>query len=128
MDSQMIERRLEALAKMQQVRAAALLAYQEARQSIIPPDVQAALADVDAEYTTMFQRMDVDIADVEQQVKAAVVTHGTTVSAAGIMAQFNKGRTTYDSKRLDGLALAYPAINECRKVGDPYVVLKSVEK
>ena len=43
------------------------------------------------------------------------------------MAQYNHGRVTYDSKRLDGLALAYPAINECKKTGDPYVVLKPVK-
>lgn len=122
-----IERRLEALRKMKDLQLGTLLAYERAKREAIPPEVQAELDAIEAEYAPSFGRMNIDIAETENEIKAAVAKHGATVSAAGIMAQYSKGRVTYDSKRLDGLALAFPQINECKKTGDPYVVLKPVK-
>ena len=125
MEQQMIERRLEALARMKELQSGTLIAYERAKREAIPPEVQEELDAIEAEYAPIFGRMNIDIAETENEVKSAVAKHGQTVSAAGIMAQFNHGRVTYDSKRLDGLALAFPQINECRKTGAPFVTLKS---
>lgn len=125
MEQQMIERRLEALARMKELQSGTLIAYERAKREAIPPEVQEELDAIEAEYAPIFGSLNIGIAETENEIKAAVAEHGATVSAAGFVAQYNKGRVTYDSKRLDGLALAYPAINECKKVGDPYVVLKS---
>ncbi len=122
-----IERRLEALTKMQALYKETQTDYQTAQFAAIPPEVQAALDAVKSEYMPMLASMETDIAAVEQEIKAAVVARGSTVTAGGLMAQYTHGRVTYDAKRLDGLALVVPQINECKKVGDPFVVLKPVK-
>ena len=127
MDSQTIERRLETLTKMKQRRANIADDYALVKEALTPPEVRSALADVDAEYAPVFQRMNADIEAIEAEIKEAVAAHGATVTGGGLMAQFNSGRVTYDSKRLDGLALAFPQINECKKVGEPFVTLKPVK-
>lgn len=127
MDSQTIERRLEALTKMKQQREELIADYEVAKQNVVPVEVQQLLADLETEYAPMFGRINADIEAVESEVKAAVTAHGATVTGGGMMAQFNSGRVTYDAKRLGGLALAFPQINECKKVGEPFVTLKSVK-
>ncbi len=119
-----IERRLEALRKMKDLQLGTLLAYERAKREAIPPEVQAELDAIEAEYAPIFGSMNIDIAETENEVKAAVAKHGQTVSVEGLVAQYSKGRVTYDAKRLDGLALAFPQINECKKVGEPFVTLK----
>ncbi len=124
MEQQMIERRLEALARMQKLRAQTVEDHECARMDALSDEVKKLLADIDAEYGDKLRSMEQDIEAIEVEVKTAVAKHGATVNGGGLMAQFNHGRVTYDSKRLDGLALAFPQINECKKVGEPFVTLK----
>lgn len=122
-----IQRQLETLAEMQQMRTALTAAYEHEKQQAIPPEVHQALADLEVEYAPLFGAANASIEAAEQAIKAAVTQHGAKVTGGGLMAQFNHGRVTYDSKRLDGLALAFPQINECKRLGEPFVTLKPVK-
>ncbi len=44
------------------------------------------------------------------------------------MAVWSKGRETWDTKSLDGYALAHPEIASLRKVGDPSVSIRKINK
>ena len=58
---------------------------------------------------------------------AGVFTIGATVKANGLMAVYNKGRVSWDSKLLDGYAVAHPEILAARKEGDPSVTIRTVK-
>ena len=62
------------------------------------------------------------------EVKADVLAHGETVKGAHLMAVWVKGRTSWDSKRLDGYAAAHPEIETFRSVGEPSVTIRSAGK
>jgi hypothetical protein len=55
-----------------------------------------------------------------------VIAHGASVKAKFLHAVFTKGRVSWDTKMLDGLALAFPRLNEARKEGDPSVSLRKI--
>ena len=73
-----IERRLEALRKMKDLQLGTLLAYERAKREAIPPEVQAELDAIEAEYAPIFGSMNIDIAETENEVKAVglQVAHG----------------------------------------------------
>lgn len=57
----------------------------------------------------------------------AVLSKGESVKGELLQAVFSKGRTTWDSKRLEGFALAHPEINKLKKVGKPSVAIREVK-
>ena len=67
------------------------------------------------------------LAQVEGRIKVGVVALGSTVKHDGIQAVFVKGRVSWDSKKLDGLALVVAEVKECRKTGAPSVSIRKVD-
>lgn len=57
----------------------------------------------------------------------AVVGKGESVKGELLQAVFSKGRTTWDSKKLEGFALAHPELKELKKVGKPSVTFREVK-
>lgn len=55
--------------------------------------------------------------EAEAALKEAVLEKGETVKTDRIVLTYRRAgvRTSWDSKRLEGLALAFPAINECKE-------------
>ena len=66
------------------------------------------------------------MAELESQVKTAVIEGGATAKGGALQAVFNKGRVSWDSRKLEGLMIAFPKLEEARKQGDPYVAIKKV--
>ena len=64
------------------------------------------------------------IQDLEKLVKAEVLRKGETVKTDKITVSYGKGRETWDGKKLTNLAVYYPAINDCKKVGEPSVSIR----
>ena len=69
-----------------------------------------------------------NIAALEAEIKQAVISAGTTVKGSFIQAVFTKGRVSWDTKSLDGYAVAHPELLSLRKVGEPSVSLRAVSK
>jgi len=61
---------------------------------------------------------------MEDNIKERVLLAGETVSGSVLKAVFNKGRTKWDTKALDGYAKAHPELLEFRSEGKPYVSIR----
>lgn len=60
----------------------------------------------------------------EESVKQLVIAGAESVSHAGLIAVYSSGRTTWDSKSLEGYSAAHPEILKFRKTGSPSVAIK----
>ena len=69
-----------------------------------------------------------EIKALQDEIKAEVLTLGETVKTDEIQAIWNKGKTTWDGKLLEGYALAHPDILQAQKVGQPTVSFKLARK
>ena len=65
---------------------------------------------------------------LEEEIKAAVLTIGETIKTDEISAIWNKGKTTWDGRLLEGYAVAHPEILKAQKVGQPTVSFKLIRK
>ena len=100
------------------------LKKQDAMNNVITDEIKQQLKDIEAEFAPDFEQVDNYIKDLEAQVKEMGVQYGGSVDSEFMKAVFNKGRSSWDSKKLEGMALVYPAILECQKTGSPYISLK----
>jgi hypothetical protein len=92
-----------------------------------PPEVKMALADIESEFSGHFENVDKQIAAITADVKEAVIAEGATVKGTNLQAVFAKGRTSWDSKKLEGLAIALPQLLEARTIGEPSVSIRAVK-
>lgn len=61
-----------------------------------------------------------------EAVKASVIAEGESVKGERLQAVWVKGRTSWDTKALDGYSAAHPEIERFRKVGEPNVTIRTV--
>ena len=94
--------------------------------TVMPPEIKQAIEDVNAEFAGKEQAVRDNMAELEAQVKQAVIEMQTSVKGGALQAVFNKGRVSWDSRKLEGLMIAFPKLAEARKQGDPYVAIKKV--
>lgn len=117
---------LEQLENAYSQRDLLMIDYNQARDDAIPDDVQAALADIDAEFLPKKDAIEEKIAELEEQVKAAVIEAGQTVKAGSLMAVFVKGRVKWNDKKLEGMMALIPQLADARSEGKPTVQLRKV--
>jgi len=103
------------------------LQKQELIDSLIPDEIRQQIADVEAEFEANDFISDT-VASLEDEIREDIKRLGETVKGDGLMASYVKGRTSWDTKGLDGYAVAHSEIRAFRKVGDPSVALKKVAK
>ena len=87
--------------------------------SVYTPEIRAALADIEAEFTEKNTFLLEKIAVLEEDVRFEVIATGKTMKNDHITVQYKKGRVTWDSAGLEGYAVAHPEIYSFRKEGDP---------
>ena len=68
------------------------------------------------------------IDDLEKEISEAVLAEGKTVKTDLISAIWNKGKSTWDGKLLEGYAVAHPEILAAKKVGKPTVSFRLAAK
>lgn len=96
----------------------------ETERTRMVADLQAQIDRLQKQMRSKTSDIDVDINVLEAQIKDMALKHGRSVTCVtGYRAQYNKGRVSWDTKRLDGLSLLIPQINECKSNGEPYVVI-----
>jgi phage host-nuclease inhibitor protein Gam len=96
------------------------------RDDAIPDEVQAKLADIEAEYAPKIQQCEELIARLEEQAKQTVLDEGATAKGGALQAVFMKGRVSWDSKKLDGMMIILPQLKEARKEGAPTVTIRKI--
>ena len=101
----------------------------EMQSQIAAIDAQLAgeLSDIDLEFNRDTEAVDANISKLEADIKDAVKEHGATVKGTCIQAVYSKGRTTWMTDKLEGLALAFPPLLAAKKVGEPSVSLRDVK-
>ncbi len=84
--------------------------------------IQAQTANLRAEIDKLAERRE----RFEEQVKDWVKSAQTSVKGEYLQAVYSKGRTTWDSKALDGYAVTHEEILQFKKTGAPSVAIKAV--
>jgi len=102
------------------------IAKEDARDAAIPEEVEAALADIDAEFSPKLDAIAQKISTLEADAKTAVLAEGATVKGGALQAVYTKGRVTWDSKKLEGMASLIPQLADARKEGEPSVSIRKV--
>jgi hypothetical protein len=93
--------------------------------SVTPQEVKVAISDIQDEYLSLEHSVEEKITEKTEQVKRVVVAAGETVNGSHLQAVYAKGRVSWDSKGLDGFAVAHPEVKAFRKEGEPNVSIKS---
>ena len=101
--------------------------HEEMRKSAVPPEVQAELEAIDAEFTPKLKTIEEKLAIAGDKVKAMVLAQGTTVRGNVWQAVYAKPRTSWDTKLLDKLAEKYPEIALAKTEGKPSVALRQIK-
>jgi hypothetical protein len=118
---------LDLLNELAEARAAVEVARMdmEARRREILAPVQQDLSDLEAEYGGMLAAGSDRIADLEARVRGAVLQVGKSVKSEALHAVVSKGRVSWDTKALDGYAVAHPEILQFRSEGLPSVSIRT---
>jgi len=105
-----------------------MLQFQKADllDTVMPPEIKQAVEDVNAEFADKENTVRENMADLEDAVKQAVIEEGETSKGGVLQAVYNKGRVSWDTRKLEGLMIAFPKLEEARRHGDPYVAIKKV--
>lgn len=121
-----IESKLDRLAELQAAPDAIRLQKQALIDGILTAEIRAKLAEIDAEFAPQLQAAEEAAASLEAEIRAEVVAGGVTVKGSHLMAVWNKGRVSWDGKKLDGMLAIIPQLAAARKEGDPTVSIRRV--
>ena len=100
--------------------------YERARAEIMAK-VQAELDEVSAEFTPRLTAASEKFTALEAEIKTAVKAQGKTEKGDRWQFIFTKGRTSWDTKALDGYAAAHPEIAQFKSEGEPSVSVRAVK-
>ena len=126
MDIKEIEALLDKLAEYKSAQDAAKLELHSAKARLIPEEIRIKLAEMDLEFQDKFETAEVNIKDLEKQIKDAVLFDGRSVKGKFYHAVFVKGRVSWDSKKLEGLMMIVPNLKDAMREGEPSVSIRSV--
>lgn len=115
--------KLNRLAELQAKREVIRLDKEAAIAKTLEP-VKAQLDLIEAEYNVSY--LDADLTALEADIRAEVLAAGSTAKGSSLICTWNKGRVSWDTKGLDGYAVAHPELNAFRKEGEPSTTIKAV--
>lgn len=94
---------------------------------ILTPGILAQVEEIRKKWADTTESMTAEIAELETDIKADVLSGGETVKGARLMAVWNKGRVSWDGKKLDGMRALIPQLDTARKVSDPTVTIREAK-
>ena len=118
---------LEQLANVEAQAQLINIHFDDLRKNILTEEIQAQLAEIEAERAETMKSVAAGIETLREQIKAAVIANGSTVKGSMFQAVYVKGRDSWDTKALDGYAAAHPEIIQFRTTGNPSVTIRSVK-
>lgn len=96
--------------------------------SILTPEIKQQIAEVELEFSSARDAVADNIGELEAEIKNDVIGLGESVKSEFVMAVWSKPRVSWDTKALDGYAVAHPEIAIMRKEGQPSVSLRFTGK
>lgn len=94
---------------------------------ILTPEILAQVEEIRKKWADTTESMTAEISELEADIKADVLSCGETVKGARLMAVWNKGRVSWDGKKLDGMRALIPQLDTARKVGEPTVTIRETK-
>jgi hypothetical protein len=122
----MLNKMLDQLSELYAQRDLSILDKQRLIDAILTDEIKGKIAEVEMEFSGKSESVSEKIAELETQIKQAVVANGASVKGQFIHAVYAKGRVTWDSKQLDGLMIVIPELAQARKEGEPSVSLRKI--
>lgn len=117
---------LDQLADYRAAADALRLRKEDEINAVLSDEQRARIAEIDAEYAGMQERVDEQAAELEGQIKDVIIASGQTVRGARLQAVYVKGRVTWDSRELEGMMALIPQIREARREGKPSVTIRAI--
>ena len=103
------------------------LQEQDEINTVLTPELLAKVDEIRAKYKDTKEAVSFEIGVLEQEIKADALSRKGTIKSANVMAVWNKGRVSWDSKLLEGMAKLEPKLLAARKEGEPTVSIRFVK-
>lgn len=92
--------------------------------SVLTEEIKEQLREIEEEYAPDIQRAGEVLKELEDDIKFYVSDLGETVRSDIADVVFYKGRKSWDTKGLEGYAVAHPEVLQFKKFGKPYAVIR----
>ena len=122
-----INQDLDELAEVEAQLDLLVLSKTELYDSLLTDDIKKRMAEIDAEFDDKIASAETGIVQLRNEIRQGVLELGSTVKGEFKMAVWNKPRTSWDTKALNGYAAAHPSLNDLRKTGEPSVTIRVVK-
>jgi hypothetical protein len=135
--SEEIKKKLDELADLQLGQDTLKLRKQEEIDNVMSPEDKAIIdeinkknlikiAEIDERYAGEAEALASKISVLDLDIRKAVLTLGASVKGGRLYAIWNKGRVSWDTRKLDGYAEAHPEIKQFRVEGEPTISIRPV--
>ena len=84
------------------------------RDEIITPEIKLQLQEIEVEFQPQLDNAEARKSELYNRLRALIPDHGETVKGEFYQAVYVKPKTKWDTKQLEGLAHAIPAVNKCK--------------
>jgi hypothetical protein len=121
-----IKQKLDQLAELQASLEIIRMNKQAAIDMVITPELKARLAEIDTQFDPSNDVIETGIDALITEIKADVIQAGASVKGTHCHAIYTKGRVSWDSKMLEGMAILIPQINDAKKTGEPSVSIRKI--
>lgn len=121
----MLRAQADAARDSYQARIDALMAPIQAQIDSLLADVAADLEELQRQQAEAVAAIEASAARLQDEAENLVKLAGQSVKGERLQAVYNAGRVTWDSKRLEGYAVAHPEVSAFRKVGEPFVTWRN---
>ena len=91
---------------------------------VLTPEIKEKLAEIDAEFDPKAEDLAKQKSMLEAEIKQEVLQAGQTVKGTFHSFVWSKPRVSWDTKALDGYAVAHPEIAQFRTEGSPSVSVR----
>jgi hypothetical protein len=98
----------------------------QAKVADVYKQVETRKVEINAEFDDKASGVLDNIAALTARIKAEVKAAAQTVKGKFFQAVYVKGRVTWNTDMLDGMVIAFPALEKARKVGEPSVTLRKI--
>lgn len=92
--------------------------------TVLTSEILAKVDNIRAKYKDTKEAMTFEIGVLEQEIKADALSRKGTIKSKNVMVVWNKGRVSWDSKLLEGMAKLEPKLLAARKEGEPTVSIR----
>ena len=91
---------------------------------VLTPEIKEKLAEIDAEFDPKVEEIAQQKSALEAEIKQEILEAGRTIKGTYHSFVWSKPRVSWDTKALDGYALAHPEITQFRTEGSPSVSVR----